>query len=173
MTAIAITGTPGVGKTTLGTLVAKRPGWQVVDVRELARQQGAVVGRDEGQQEDVIDADALTIPDHRGTLVIEGHLAHHLDVDVAWVVRCDPRVLRGRLAARGYSKEKIEDNLEAEALDLVLQEALETVDRVIQRDGTRRSPTELLASFDDAMGKRLKAHDLEPVDWSDQLPLEG
>lgn len=168
---IAITGTPGVGKTTLAGLVAKRPGWRIVDVRALAKEQDAISGRVDG--EDIIDTDLIELPKHTGTLVVEGHLAHHLDAEVAWVVRCDPRVLRQRLEARKYAPAKILDNLEAEALDLVLQEALETSDHVIQRDGTRRSPTELLASFDDAMAKRLKGHDLEPVDWSDQLPLEA
>ncbi len=171
---IALTGSPGVGKSTIAALLKGRPDWTVVDVKEFARRQGVVVEYDSEQDAEVIDVLALAarMPEETTHYTLfEGHLAHLLPVDVAWVVRCDPEVLRPRLVARGYPKGKVDENLEAEALDIILQEALDEVPRVIQRDGTRRSPEELLASFVEATGAQRKGHDLEPVDWSHRLPL--
>ncbi|MGB0653340.1 MAG: hypothetical protein ACPGQL_09090, partial [Thermoplasmatota archaeon] len=105
-------------------------------------------------------------------------LAHLLDVDEAWVLRCDPRVLRGRLEARGYPPGKVTENLEAEALDLILMEALDSDARVVQVDVTERSPADaveaLLAASTfraTAGGEPLADHAIEHVDWSDQLPF--
>jgi adenylate kinase len=169
---VALTGTPGVGKTTLAALAA-RDGWQVVDVKAWAKAEGCVVGYDEADQAAVIDVRRLARRMPAGQrLLFEGHLSHLLPVDLAWVVRCDPDVLRPRLVARGYPPAKVAENLEAEALDLILQEALDGVPRVVQRDGTRRSPEALYKAFADAGLGSAKDDDLEAVDWSDRLPLE-
>lgn len=171
MVRVALTGTPGVGKTTLAA-VAARDGWAVVDVKAWAREQGCVVAYDARDQAEVIDVKKLARRMPKGDRVLlEGHLSHLLPVDVAWVVRCDPDVLRPRLVARGYPPAKVLENLEAEALDLILSEALDHCPRVVQRDGTRRSPEALYKAFADAGFAGPKAGDLEPADWSDRLPL--
>lgn len=171
---LAITGTPGVGKTTLAG-VAARNGWRVVDVKAWAREAGAVVGHDELDGADVIDVEALAqlVPDDDGSRVAyEGHLSHLLPVDAAWVIRLDPKKLGPRLVARGYAPAKVLENLEAEALDLILQEALENVPAVVQRDATNRAPDALFNSFVSVPpAQLLRAPDLEPVDWSAQLPF--
>lgn len=172
MVRLALTGTPGVGKTALSA-VAAEDGWTVVDVKAWAKAEGCVVGFDEDDQAAVIDVERLSeLVPKRGRLLFEGHLSHLLPVDVAWVVRCDPDALRPRLQARGYGPGKVRENLEAEALDLILQEALDAVPRVVQRDGTRRSPQALYKAFADAGLGAAKAGDLEPVDWSERLPIE-
>lgn len=169
---VALTGTPGVGKTTVAA-VAARHGWRVVDVKAWAREVGAIAGYDAEDAAFAIDVRKLArkLPKDDGSKVLyEGHLSHLLPVDAAWVIRCDPRVLRPRLVARGYGPAKVAENLEAEALDVILQEAL-PLRRVIQRDGSRRSPEELFKAFAEVGFDSLKAPDLEPVDWSDQLPF--
>lgn len=165
---LAITGSPGAGKTTLAGLLAEL-GRKVVAVDDWAREHDAVAGRDETDDADVIDVDALARAPLPDGIVIEGHLSHYLPVDEVWVVRCDPRILRQRLHDRGYPPAKVDENVEAEAMDLVLQEALASGARVVQRDGSRRSPQELLSAFDAIRPGAAKRHDLEPVDWSDAL----
>lgn len=170
---VALTGTPGCGKTTIAAVAASK-GWRVVDVKAWAKAEGCVVDYDERDQAVVIDVETLAerVPADDGSKVLyEGHLSHLLPVDGIWVVRCDPAILRGRLEARGYSKAKVLENLEAEALDLILQEALENTERVVQRDGTRRTPSELYSSFAGVQFDGLKAPDLDPVEWSGQLPF--
>lgn len=170
---MALTGTPGVGKSSVAR-VAAAVGWRVVDVKTWAAEVGAVAGHDEQDEADAIDVGLLgaRVPRDDGSCVLyDGHLSHLLPLDLVWVLRCDPRVLADRLRARGYSAGKVAENLEAEALDVILQEALDAGPRVIQRDGTRRSPEASLKAFADAGLDSDKGHDLEPVDWSEQLPL--
>jgi adenylate kinase len=170
---VALTGTPGVGKTRLAA-VAARSGWRVVDVKAWAQEMGCVAGYDDEDQAVAIDVGRLArqMPPDDGSMVLyEGHLSHFLPVDVAWVLRCDPDVLRGRLQRRGYSTGKVVENLEAEALDIILQEALDMGAPVLQRDGTRRSPEALFQAFVEASLGAPKGNDLEAVDWSDRLPF--
>ncbi len=171
---IAITGTPGVGKSTLAHMAGERFGWPCTGVLELAQAHGLVVGHDAEDAADVLDIDRLyeemqkadDANPARGIEILDGHLSHLLPVDAVWLIRCDPFVLEGRLRARGYKESKIQENLEAEAMDLVLQEAAEEDLVVVQRDGTRRSPEELLSSFVNKKGNPLNTTDLEPIDWS-------
>lgn len=155
---IAITGTPGCGKTTLAALLP-----DVVDLKSYASEVGAVVDFDADDDAAVIDMELVNID----AGIVEGHLSHFLEPNECWVIRVSPEVLEERLAARGYSSEKIRENVEAECLDIILQEALDHAGVVIQRDGTHRSPEELLEQFLAASGA--KAHDLEPVDWTAYL----
>jgi adenylate kinase len=174
---VALTGTPGVGKSTVAR-EASRDGWRVVDVKAWAAECGCVTGRDaDGTLH--IDTDALArhVPKDDGSRALyEGHLSHHLPVEQAWVLRLDPDALGRRLRSRGYRPAKVRENLEAEALDLILQEALDRVGRtgrVIQRDATSRTPAELYRSLAAASGAAPSAGDVEPVDWTSRLPIGG
>lgn len=103
--------------------------------------------------------------------VVEGHLSHHLPkriLSAVVVLRLHPRRLERRLRRRGYSKKKILDNLEAEALDLILVEALQRHgEKVHQIDMTNRSVEEAVEIFLDALrsGKRV----FENVDWLEEF----
>lgn len=172
MVRVALTGTPGVGKTSVAAVAAQN-GWHVVDVKAWAKKEGCVVAYDALDQADVIDVTQLGKRMPKGDrLLFEGHLSHLLPVDQAWVLRCDPLVLRSRLEQRGYPAAKVRENLEAEAVDLLLSEAVDHVPRVLQRDGTRRTPQAVFQSFAEAEPGAPKEDDLEAVDWSHRLPIE-
>lgn len=169
---IALTGTPGVGKTTLAAVAAQR-GWRVVDVKAWAGREGCVAGWDPEDQAEVIDVARLSrrVPKDDGTQVLyEGHLSHLLPLDGAWVVRLDPGVLQGRLERRGYVPAKVRENVEAEAVDLILQEALDRHPaHLVQRDGTHRTPEALYDAFAAAEVAALEAPDIEAVQWLERL----
>ncbi len=167
---IGLTGTPGVGKSTLARLLADA-GRIVIDLNEWAKLHGAIAGEDDDGTV-VIDTERINLDDMPSDCIIDSHMSHNLAVDVVWLIRLDPRPLRQRLAARGYTISKVMENVEAEAMDLILQEAMAEGRMVIQRDGTHRSPEELLTSFMQATTEGIKSSDLEDVDWSDAL-LEG
>ncbi|MBI2085274.1 MAG: adenylate kinase family protein [Candidatus Aenigmarchaeota archaeon] len=58
-------------------------------------------------------------------LVIESHLAHYFGGDLVFVLRAGINELRNRMKMRGWSEAKIEENLEAERLNLILGESLD------------------------------------------------
>jgi adenylate kinase len=138
---IALTGPPGTGKTTVAGLLPHR----VIDINVLVKE-GLNLGVDplRGCLEADMDRleQRLKELDDDGIAVLEGHFSHHF-ADWAIVLRLGPPELRERLQKRGYSQEKIRENLEAEALDVVLVESVELCSRVDEIDTTGRTPQEV------------------------------
>jgi len=122
---VAITGTPGVGKTSVARKL-KELGYEVYAVGELAEKLDCIIDYEEDCV--VVDVEELkkkfqSMP--KGDLVVvEGHLSHNL-ADTAVVLRCNPLVLKERLFRRGWSEEKVMENVEAELIDEILVESLE------------------------------------------------
>jgi adenylate kinase len=140
---IALTGTPGTGKTTIAALLPYR----VIDINALVKE-GLNLGLDPDRGCLEADMDGLERrleemdADAHEITIIEGHISHYFS-NFAIVLRLDPKRLKKRLEARGYSKKKVRENLEAEALDVILVEAVEYCDRVDEIDTTNRSPAEV------------------------------
>lgn len=121
---VALTGTPGTGKSAVSRRLA--PAWRVVEVADLARRTGTARKVRGGVEVDLSRlARALRAPDAlAGVDVVVGHLAHLLPVREAIVLRCHPRELGRRLArARRGSRADRDANVVCEALDLVSFEA--------------------------------------------------
>jgi len=138
---VAITGTPGTGKSAVGRELARS--LRVVEVAALARKRGAArtVG---GHLE--VDVDRLVRSLRRDRTLerydaIVGHLAHLLPVSQAIVLRCHPTELLRRLrrARRGTADDR-QENFVCEATDIVLAEAIATGRPVFEVDTTHRSP---------------------------------
>ncbi len=162
-----ITGTPGTGKSLAGDVLESR-GYLVVRLCETFAE--FVIGRDDARQTLVVDEErwAASFPPVEG--FVEGHLAHLLPCDLVVVLRCRPDILAGRLSARGYDSEKIRENVEAEALDVILIETLEghPTERVLEIDATKASPEECADRIEAFFkGKTPPSHG--STDWSDYL----
>jgi len=52
-------------------------------------------------------------------------------IDLVVVVRCDSTLLYDRLKARGYSEKKLDENMDAEIMQVLLEEAREAYDEEI------------------------------------------
>jgi adenylate kinase len=128
---IALTGVPGTGKTTVAKALAAR-GARIVHLNEFAAKHKLLGDADPERGSLEVDLDALNeavlehVPDSRALVVLEGHFAHELDVDLVVLLRVDPLVLVDRLRARGWSEAKVRENVEAEALDVLAGEVIET-----------------------------------------------
>ncbi|MCI4357298.1 MAG: AAA family ATPase [Thermoplasmata archaeon] len=155
-TPIALTGTPGTGKTTVAKkLAARHP---VLEVAELALRTGA--GRRRGKRDVEVDLPRLARYVARpgrlaaGTILV-GHLAHLVPLRDAIVLRCRPDVLARRLrrARRGTSRDRRENFL-AEALDVILLEALGAGRRVWEVDTTGRSPAAVASEVESLIARR-------------------
>lgn len=135
-----MTGTPGVGKTTATEGLSTD--LDVLHLNDLVREAGLTEGTDEARGSLVVDLEAVSARlEGRADLLVESHVAHHLDVDRAIVLRCRPDVLEARLLERGDGEAKAAENAEAEALDVILSETVEEhgVDATYEIDTTDRS----------------------------------
>jgi adenylate kinase len=120
---IAVTGTPGTGKTTATD--ALETDLDVVHLNEVIETEGLTTGHDEDRDTLVADLEALREwLGERDDVILESHLAHHLPVDRVVVLRCHPEELERRLAERDEPRATIEENAESEALDVILSEAV-------------------------------------------------
>ena len=119
---LALPGTPGTGKSTVAQMLSDG-GCIVVSVESLAEQNSLLGEVDPADGARVIDTDALhdaLAPEWEsppeGTVVVDGHLSHHLPCDAVAVLRCSPEILDSRLTSRGYTAEKVQANCEWELL---------------------------------------------------------
>ena len=80
-------------------------------------------------------------------MVVEGVIAHFLDpkqIDFCIVLRASPKAIRRRLKRRKWESRKIEENVEAEMLDVCLIESLEMGHKVIEVDTTGKRAGEVV-----------------------------
>jgi len=167
---IALTGTPGTGKTSVGRLLEAR-GYAVLDLDTIARDYGLITGRDDARQTDEVDVEALRerirIPAKLAFL--KSHYSHLMDVNIAIVLRCRPSVLRDRLRARGWSEEKVRENIEAEAIDVITQEATRRIPFVYEIDTSEQSASETTAQVLAILQGKTNGHEPGTIDWTSEV----
>jgi len=136
---LLITGTPGVGKSSLARALSKRGGYELVDPNKLVKNEKLYTRFDRTSKSYVVDEDKLrrrlqdlsrdsekkiTIPTH-----LVGRAIPRASVKLVLVLRLDPLILFTRLRARGWTRKKALENVEAEILDTSLQESLSLLGR--------------------------------------------
>ena len=167
---VAITGTPGTGKSSVCEVLAKR-GYVIVDLDEIARREGLIVGRDDKRGTDEVDVDALRkglrIP--AKVAFLKSHYSHEMDANLVVVLRCRPSVLRTRLEARGWPAEKVRENVEAEAIDVILQEAVARLPFVFEVDTTTATPEETAVAVLAILQGKTRGHEPGSVDWASEV----
>ena len=147
---VAVTGTPGTGKTTATDILAARlaaddslPDLEVIHLNAVLDEEGLYTEVDADRGSKIADLEALADwLEGRDEAVIDSHLAHHFDSDRIAVLRCAPETLEERLLERGETEAKAAENAESEALDVVLSEAVEThgLESVYEIDTTDCDP---------------------------------
>ncbi|NJF24987.1 adenylate kinase family protein [Thermococcus sp. Bubb.Bath] len=163
---IAVTGTPGVGKTTTSKILAEKLGYEYVNLRDYALEKGIGEMKGEELEIDVNELAEAFKRDFRGRNVIaDGHLSHFLKADLVVVLRANPKLIAERLKERGYGREKLGENVEAELVDVLLVEALEENENVIEVDTTGKTPEEVVGEILDLLQKGVKRR-VGIVDWS-------
>lgn len=136
---VAVTGTPGTGKTTIACELSERLDQEYVDLDRFANQDAVDTLEDEARDSVAVDTGNLAKvveEEVREDVVLDGHFAHRMEADVVVVLRCAPDELRNRLAEKGWEEPKIAENVEAERMDLILQQAVPEQDTVLEVDTT-------------------------------------
>jgi adenylate kinase len=138
---VAVTGTPGTGKTTATERL--EADLEVIHLNDVIRSEGLTSRVDPDRDTTVADLDAVGewLAD-RDDVVFESHLAHLFDADRVIVLRAHPATIENRLRERGEAESTVEENAESEALDLILAEAVAErgEDAVYEIDTTDRDP---------------------------------
>ena len=165
---VAVTGTPGTGKSTTTDLLESD--LEVIHLNEVIREEELTTGVDDDRESLVADLEAIEEwLAGREDVVVESHLAHHFDVYRVVVLRAHPETIVERLERREESAATARENAESEALDVVLTEAVETHgrDAVYEIDTTDRTPEEVAAAIDDVVDgtREPSAGTVSYVEW--------
>ncbi|MBI4394245.1 MAG: AAA family ATPase [Euryarchaeota archaeon] len=176
---VALTGTPGVGKSAAAALLERE--FLVIHLNELVRSSGVGEGRDRHRQSLEVDPRRLAAPLRRAVglasrgagpssqAIVEGHLSHLVPgISRAIVLRLSPRVLRRRLAARRWRRTKIEENVEAEGMGIIADEC-RTLDDACEIDVTGMTRAQVAASVRRLArsSRPARRYALGSVDWSE------
>ncbi len=147
MATLLITGTPGTGKTSVSKILAQKLESPLVALNDLVDERHLYSGQDPDKGYKVVDLDALSI-EIQGIIedandehmIIEGHLSHYFKkedlVDLVVVLRTRPSILRKRLKNRAWDDSKVQENIEAEALDICTFEAVENYNKKVNEIDT-------------------------------------
>ncbi|MBN2422063.1 AAA family ATPase [Candidatus Woesearchaeota archaeon] len=138
---VIVSGCVCTGKTTIAKLISGEKNLKYVDVNKLISKYGLSEGYDKERDCKIIDTKKLNLvlideirkfkekknSKYTG-LIIDSHLSHFLPahyVDLCIITKCSLPELKKRLEKRGYSKEKVRENLDAEIFDTCRIEAIE------------------------------------------------
>ena len=145
---IAITGTPGTGKTSICELLEIN-GFTIYSVEQLAKQHECLGEIDPDDNSAPVDVHKLADEwqcEDAGIVFVDGHLSHLLEVEAIVVLRCDPKSIETRLSQREYGDEKVAANVEWEMISGVWSEMLEFEIETpcLELDSSAKSPEQLV-----------------------------
>lgn len=160
MKTIIVTGTPGTGKTTLAKKLAKRSGYNYIDVNKIIKENKLEEGYDRKKKCHVVDIGKLnrslikSIKNYENKkikgIIIDSHLSHYLPkkyADLCIVTKCNLKALEKRLKKKGYDKNKTRENLDCEIFDVCLNEAKEAGHKILVVDSSREIKLEKIKSL--------------------------
>lgn len=148
---LVITGNPGTGKHTSARRVAEKLQAEIIDINKIALEKDAILSKtDRGADVDIRKLTRIlsSMLKKKGSFVVVGHLAPYViktaDIDMAAVLRRSPTKLESTLAEREYSLEKINENVSAEILGVLLYDAIKAFgkQKIAEFDTTNRTPEE-------------------------------
>jgi len=181
---VLVTGTPGVGKTTVSNKLASKLDARYIGITELVKNENLITSIDEERKTLVADPKKVAkrlqdfISELEGNIIIEGHYVVDVvpkkDVNTVFVLRRDPHELKNVLEKRGYPEKKIWENLAAEILDVCLCDALSAcgADKVCEVDVSGKTVETVVEEMVLVLEKKQKRR-VGTVDWLGKLENEG
>lgn len=134
---VLVTGTPGVGKTHVCGMLARELGLRHIEVGAFAKERELLAEHDAEHDayymhEDAV-LDELEGPMSDGGIVLDHHSCDWFPerwFQMAVVLHTRTDVLYDRLTGRGYSRTKLDANMEAEIMQVVAEEAVNSYPKV-------------------------------------------
>lgn len=138
---ISISGTPGTGKTVVAKILAKRTHANLISIKNLIKKHKIPYILDKKRNTKVVDIKDIKkavsnelAEQERSSKVkrestkdiitfVEGHMAHFVPNKMTFVLVCDPIILKNRLQKRKWSEKKINENILAEILEIIISES--------------------------------------------------
>lgn len=149
---IAISGSPGTGKSTLAQFLAKKLGFSRLDLHLHYKE----ISTNYNQSKKCYEIDAkkfekLVKKEFKKSetgLVVDSHISHLLSkkmVNLGVILICSNlKILQKRLQDKKYSRQKVRENLDAEIFQVCLMEAQEKGHKIIIFDTGKRNNKESL-----------------------------
>ena len=181
---ILVTGTPGVGKTSISRLLASKLDAVYINLGELVEQESLISGVDKARGTLIADTDRVSkrvqeiIKSSKHDIIVDGHYAVDVvptkNVHMVFVLRRDPSELKGFMENRGFKERKLWENLAAEILDVCLWDAVSACgsDKVCEIDVSGKK-IEDVAEDMILMSEGRKKCRVGIVDWLGKLDGEG
>jgi adenylate kinase len=167
MLRFVITGNPGVGKHTSAKIIAEKIDAEIIDINGVAIDNNATRknNTDLGFDVDVKKLVRLLekLLKTKRDLVIVGHLAPYVlkpaGISLVAVLRRSPYELEKTLKKRGYSVDKVRENVASEILGTSLYDSLKTFGKgkVAEFDTTGKSPEETADEMLTALQKNTRS----------------
>lgn len=179
---MVITGTPGVGKSTISKIIAQRLQGIHIDCGRVALNGGMTIEYDEKKETHTIDERLLSrrlkeiVAKYDSDIILEGHFIPRISgfkPERVFVLRCHPRKIIDRLEEKSYSKRKIAENVAAEILDFCLNDAIKVFDRtkIFEIDNSKNRPN-LMASMILSMLEGKIRRKSKHIDWISKMEKE-
>lgn len=170
---IVVTGTPGTGKSTFAKKLSEKLDLRLIDLNRVIEREEIYESEANGTKEvdpnDLREVFIDIISNSKKGLVIDGLLSYFLPrkyITEAVILRTHPDKLEKRLKNRGYSGKKLQDNLDSEALGVVLGEAVQELgeEKIYEIDTTEIDVFEAVERFRRALNGEIS---LSPgyIDW--------
>jgi len=176
---VALSGTPGTGKTSVVTIL-KNQGYTVVHLHRFAKEHHCVAGKDRKRNTQLIDMVKLekAIKKHypgEALVFFDGHIGHLLrSMEKVILLRCHPKVLELRLLKKKWNAKKRRENIEAEILDVILCEAVQwhASEDIFEIDTTKRTAKDVAAIIVRLVHKNFqptRTYRVGQIDWSEEI----
>lgn len=173
---ILITGTPGVGKTTISTKISFLLKISYINVNSLILNLKLYSKYDPHSRSYIINVKKTkTILSQILNVLRDVILDHHepsiipTEMDLVIVLRINPKVLLERLLLRGYPKSKVAENVEAELLGICYEEAQSSFTCPILDVDITHLNVHSAAKYLISIIKKYNSEKYEYIDWLSKM----